>query len=155
MAGHRITCETCPQYLLMDLSDLERLGPFARCAPSLRDRQEVEALWALVADGSVQAICSDHSPYTVAEKEAGYHDIFKAPLGLNVIQVMLPGVFDAGVHQRGLQGSLGSLSFTPSATASAAPAPAARGPILHARRRVQPMGRSAGGLWVALSPCRC
>ncbi|HWE62331.1 MAG TPA: allantoinase AllB [Chloroflexota bacterium] len=101
-AGHRITCETCPQYLLMDLSDLERLGPFARCAPAIRDRQEVEALWALVADGSVQAICSDHSPYTVAEKEAGYADIFKAPLGLNVIQVMLPGVFDAGVHRRGL-----------------------------------------------------
>ena len=102
MHGHRISCETCPQYLLMDLLDLERLGPFARCAPSVRDREEVEALWALVAAGSVQALCSDHSPYMVAEKEAGYHDIFKAPLGLNVIQVMLPGVFDAGVHQRGL-----------------------------------------------------
>jgi allantoinase len=101
-AGYTITCETCPQYLVMDLSDLERLGPFARCAPALRDRQEVEALWALVADGSVPALCSDHSPYTVAEKEAGYDNIFKAPLGLNVIQVMLPSVLDAGVHARGL-----------------------------------------------------
>jgi allantoinase len=101
-AGYSVTCETCPQYLVMDLTDLERLGPFARCAPALRDRQEVEALWTLVADGSVPALCSDHSPYTVAEKEAGYDNIFKAPLGLNVIQVMLPSILDAGVHARGL-----------------------------------------------------
>jgi len=101
-AGFPISCETCPQYLVMDLSDLDRLGPFARCAPALRDRQEVEALWQVVADGSVHAICSDHSPYTVAEKEAGFGDIFKAPLGLNVIQVMLPSIVDEGIHRRGL-----------------------------------------------------
>ena len=101
-AGASITCETCPQYLLLDLSDLERLGPFARCAPALRERAEVEALWSLVADGTVSAICSDHSPYTVAEKEEGYADIFRAPLGLNVIQVMLPGIVDDGIHRRGL-----------------------------------------------------
>ncbi|MDB5075426.1 MAG: dihydroorotase, multifunctional complex type [Chloroflexi bacterium] len=101
-AGHSITCETCPQYLVMDLGDLLRLGPFARCAPALRDRAEVEALWAVMAQGTVAAICSDHSPYTLAEKQAGNEDIFKAPLGLNVIQVMLPSIVDEGIHRRGL-----------------------------------------------------
>ena len=100
--GLSVSCETCPQYLLMDLSDLERLGPFARCAPALRDRHEVEELWRLVADGTVPVICSDHSPYTVAEKEAAREDIFRAPLGLNVIQVMLPSVLNEGIHHRGL-----------------------------------------------------
>ena len=58
----------------------------------------MEALWTVVGGGTVAAICSDHSPYTVAEKEAGNEDIFKAPLGLNVIQVMLPAVLDGSVN---------------------------------------------------------
>jgi allantoinase len=112
-AGAGITCETCPQYLLMDLSDLERLGPFARCAPSIRDRTEVEALWPKVLNGEVDAIASDHSPYTLAEKEAGYEDIFHATLGLNIVQVMLPAIVDEGLHRR-------NLSWTDFANLSAA-----------------------------------
>jgi allantoinase len=99
--GGSVTCETCPQYLLMDTTDLDRLGPWARCAPALRERAEVELLWDLVLEGEVNAIASDHSPYTYADKEAGQDDIFKASLGLNVIQVMLPAVFSEGMR-RGL-----------------------------------------------------
>jgi allantoinase len=101
-AGANVTCETCPQYLLLDLADLERLGPYARCAPAIRSRAEVDALWPLVLDGTIAAVASDHSPYRVEEKEAGSENIFKAALGLNVIQVMLPGVLDEGTHRRGL-----------------------------------------------------
>jgi allantoinase len=100
--GARVTCETCPQYLLMDLDDLARLGPYARCAPAIRDRSEVEGLWPLVVDGSIQALSSDHSPYIHYEKDAGYDDIFRATLGLNIIQTMLPAVADEGFHRRGL-----------------------------------------------------
>lgn len=101
-AGANVTCETCPQYLLMDTSDLELLGPYARCAPAIRSREEVEALWPFVLDGTVAAVASDHSPYRIEEKEAGRANIFEAALGLNVIQVMLPGVLDEGVHRRGM-----------------------------------------------------
>ena len=100
--GVAVTCETCPQYLLFDLDDLARLGVWARCAPAIRERSDVEGLWPLVLDGTISAIASDHSPYTHEEKMRGEHDIFKAALGLNVIQVMLPAVFDEGVHRRGL-----------------------------------------------------
>jgi allantoinase len=100
--GVRVTCETCPQYLLMDHSDLNRLGTWARCAPSIRAREDVERLWDYVLDGTIASVGSDHSPYTVAEKEAGLEDIFKAPLGLNVIQVMLPAVRDEAVNRRGM-----------------------------------------------------
>jgi allantoinase len=100
--GAAVTCETCPQYLLLDLEDLERIGPWARCAPALRERAQVDALWRLVVDGTVGAVASDHSPYAYEEKERGGDDIFEATLGVNVIQVMLPGVFDEGVHRRGL-----------------------------------------------------
>jgi allantoinase len=101
-AGADVTCETCPQYLLLDLGDLERLGPYARCAPALRARSDVDRLWPLVLDGTIAAVASDHSPYRLEEKDAGFDDIFKAALGLNVIQVMLPGVLDEGRNRRGL-----------------------------------------------------
>ena len=86
----------------MDLDDLARLGPYARCAPAIRERAEVDGLWPLVVDGSIQALSSDHSPYIHYEKDAGHEDIFRATLGLNIIQCMLPGVADEGFHRRGL-----------------------------------------------------
>jgi allantoinase len=101
-AGAEVTCETCPQYLLLDLGDLERLGPYARCAPALRSRADVDELWPLVLDGTIAAVASDHSPYRLEEKEAGVENIFNAALGLNVIQVMLPAVLDEGRNRRGL-----------------------------------------------------
>jgi dihydroorotase-like cyclic amidohydrolase len=100
--GARVTCETCPQYLLMDHGDLERLGAWARCAPSIRAREDVERLWEYVLDGTIDSLGSDHSPYTREEKEAAAGDIFKAPLGINVIQSMLPAVRDEAVNRRGM-----------------------------------------------------
>lgn len=59
--GVDVSCETCPQYLVLTADDLERLGADAKCAPPPRP-DEQQALWALVADGSVPMIVSDHSP---------------------------------------------------------------------------------------------
>jgi allantoinase len=99
--GVNVTAETCPQYLVMDVSDLARKGGFARCAPPLRTRGDVEALWRGLADGSLDFVCSDHCGYTIASKEAGWNDIFAAPQGLSVIQHMLPVVYDNAIHVRG------------------------------------------------------
>ncbi|MDQ6603975.1 MAG: allantoinase AllB [Chloroflexota bacterium] len=99
--GVRVTAETCPQYLVMDVSDLERNGGFARCAPPLRTRDDVEAVWRGLADGTLDFVCSDHCGYTIASKEAGWKDIFDAPQGLSVIQHMLPIVYDAAINARG------------------------------------------------------
>jgi allantoinase len=112
-AGASVTCETCPQYLLMDLGDLERLGPYARCAPALRSRAEVDELWSYALNGTIAAVASDHSPYKLEEKDAGFENIFKATLGLNIIQPMLPAVLDEGRNQRGMSlGRFAELSAT-------------------------------------------
>ncbi len=99
--GVHVTAETCPQYLVMDESDLARKGGFARCAPPLRTRDDVEAVWRGLADGTLDFVCSDHCGYTIASKEAGWKDIFDAPQGLSVIQHMLPIVYDAAINLRG------------------------------------------------------
>jgi allantoinase len=99
--GVRVTAETCPQYLVMDVSDLARKGGFARCAPPLRTRGDVEAIWRGLADGALDFVCSDHCGYTIASKEAGWADIFAAPQGLSVIQHMFPVVYDNAINVRG------------------------------------------------------
>ncbi len=100
-AGHWVTAETCPQYLLLTEEDVARLGPWARCAPAIRGRDHVDALWRGLADGTLDFVCSDHAPYTTAEKEAGRDSIWRAPLGLNVIQTMFPAVLDEAIHTWG------------------------------------------------------
>jgi allantoinase len=100
--GVRVTAETCPQYLMLDTDDLVRLAGFARCAPALRQRTEVDAIWEYVLDGTIDLICSDHCPYTVESKQAGSDDIFQAPLGLSGVQTLLPAVFSEAVVKRGL-----------------------------------------------------
>lgn len=98
--GVHVTAETCPQYLVMDASDLPRMGGFARCAPPLRTPGDVQAMWHGLADGTLDFVCSDHCGYTIESKEAGWKNIFDAPQGLSVIQHMLPVVYDAAVNTR-------------------------------------------------------
>ncbi len=100
--GARVEVETCPQYLALDTDDLVRLGPFARCAPAIRERDEVELLWSYVQDGTMDTIASDHCGYTIESKEAGRDNIWNAPLGLSGIQTMLPAMLDEFIHKRDL-----------------------------------------------------
>jgi allantoinase len=101
-AGVAVTVETCPHYLMFDEEDLVRLGPVAKCAPPLRRRAEVEALWVKVLAGEVDIIASDHSPCTWAEKEQGQEDVWRAWGGISGLQSMLPALLTEGVHRRGL-----------------------------------------------------
>ena len=100
--GVNVTAETCPQYLMLNTDDLIRLAGFARCAPAIRDQDEVDAIWPYVLDGTIDLICSDHCPYTIESKAAGADDIFQAPLGLSGVQTLLPGFFSEAVVKRGL-----------------------------------------------------
>ena len=88
--GQTVLVETCPHYLLLDESYVEKYGAYAKCNPALRKKEEIEKLWDYVADGTVDFIGSDHSPYLVSEKEKGKGDIFLAPSGFPGIDLRLP-----------------------------------------------------------------
>jgi allantoinase len=98
----RASVEVCPHHLLLDLEDYDRLGPWACCAPPIRDRTLVEAMWKRVLAGSVDSLVSDHSAYTRAEKEAGRDDMLSCPPGCQVIQETVPLVLSEAVHRRGM-----------------------------------------------------
>jgi allantoinase len=60
--GVDVSCETCPQYLLLTDEDAERIGALAKCSPSIRPRSEVEELWGEVEAGRIPILACDHSP---------------------------------------------------------------------------------------------
>lgn len=57
-----VTVETCPHYLLLDETDVARIGAEARCNPPIRSAANREALWRAVTSGRVDCLASDHSP---------------------------------------------------------------------------------------------
>ncbi len=108
--GQRVWTETCPQYLLLDETALESLGPFAKIGPPLRPADGVNqnALWEGTANGYISTIGSDHAPGNTAMKELGWDNVFRAPngdpipFGAPSIETIVPLVFSEGVKKRGL-----------------------------------------------------
>lgn len=99
--GVDVSCETCPHYLLLDADDAVRIGAAAKCAPPLRDRATVEALWERVLAGDVDLIATDHSP-SPPELKATEGDAFAAWGGIPGAQTLLSSMFSEGVVARGL-----------------------------------------------------
>lgn len=88
--GLPMTGETCPHYLAFTSDDLERHGPFALIKPPLRTAADQTALWQGLADGTLTAITTDHSPFTLAEKERGSADIWRAAIGAPGVEALVP-----------------------------------------------------------------
>ena len=92
--GVDVTCETCPHYLLLCDEDMERLRGAAKCAPPLRTRSEVKALWHQLQAGQVALVASDHSPAPASMKMAD--DFFEAWGGIASCQSTLPALLAEG-----------------------------------------------------------
>jgi allantoinase len=82
--GVNVSGETCPHYLLYTEEDLERLGGLGKCAPPFRTAADREGLWAMLADGSLPMVVSDHSPSSPELKRGD--DFFKLWGGLSGCQ---------------------------------------------------------------------
>lgn len=67
----RVTAETCPQYLLLDVKDYAAKGAMMKCNPSIKRRGDRLALWRAVGDGTVDMIATDHAPHALEEKTSG------------------------------------------------------------------------------------
>jgi allantoinase len=87
---------------VLDEEAATKYGPYAKCNPPLRSRENVERLRQAVFTGEVDCIVSDHSPYTTDAKDRGWSDIHDCPPGINGLQFGLPLVYDEGVRRRGL-----------------------------------------------------
>jgi allantoinase len=98
--GLPITGETCPHYLLFTAEDMNRHGPFAMIKPPLRTAADQQALWQGLHDGALQAITTDHSPFTLAEKERGLDNIWRSAIGAPGVEGLVPFVLTEALEGR-------------------------------------------------------
>ena len=97
--GQSVSCETCPQYLLLDNRVYDGPEPWRYILqPPLRDPDERDLLWALVEAGAVDQIATDHCDYTVDQKTAE-DDFTRTPGGLPGLETLLPLFYTHGVAQ--------------------------------------------------------
>ena len=99
-AGLPMTGETCPHYLLFTQDDMAKHGPFAMIKPPLRSANDQAALWNGILDGSLVAITTDHSPFTLAEKERGLDNIWQAAIGAPGVEALVPFVMSEALTGR-------------------------------------------------------
>ncbi|MGO2112583.1 MAG: allantoinase AllB, partial [Pseudoclavibacter sp.] len=62
--GVRLTIETCPHYLTLAAEHVPDGDGAFKCCPPIRGEANRDLLWQGVADGTIDAIVSDHSPAT-------------------------------------------------------------------------------------------
>lgn len=98
--GSTATAETCPHYLFFNEEDMGRVGPYAKINPPLRKSADQAALWGGLADGSLMAVTTDHSPFTVEEKERARTDIWRTPPGAPGVEELVLGMMDAALAGR-------------------------------------------------------
>ncbi|MDP3974192.1 MAG: dihydroorotase family protein [Candidatus Daviesbacteria bacterium] len=66
--GLPITCEVTCHHLFLTDEDAKKLGPFGMMRPPLPNKEDQQALWNGISDGTVDTIASDHAPHTKEEK---------------------------------------------------------------------------------------
>jgi dihydropyrimidinase len=102
--GVRVTAETCPHYLTLTQDVYDEPDP-TRCAcfvisPPLRSAADRDALWAGLADGTLDMVATDHVPDRMDTEKAGAADgvaFDRISNGAPGIETLLALVYAEGV----------------------------------------------------------
>ena len=96
----RVTTEVCPHHFTLTDECLRSFDSNFKMSPPLRSGPDVEACIAGLADGTIDAICTDHAPHA-EEKKMQELDLapfgivgLETSLGLVVTQLIEPGHLD-------------------------------------------------------------
>ena len=85
--GLPVTCDVSIYHLFLTEMDVGYFNTQCRVKPPLRTQRDMEALRNYVAQGSINAICSDHQPHDVDAKLAPFP---AAEPGISSIESLLP-----------------------------------------------------------------
>ena len=97
-ADDRVHCETRPLYLYLTRERFRR--PDAALwvgQPPLREAEDVAALWAALADGTLDTVGTDHIPRLRAEKLTPGLSFDRIPPGVSNLETLLPMLYSEGV----------------------------------------------------------
>jgi dihydroorotase len=80
--GIAVTAEVTPHHLLLTCDLLESYDPVFKVNPPLRPSRDVEELRAALADGTIDAVATDHAPHAAHDKDHAFGDAAFGMLGL-------------------------------------------------------------------------
>lgn len=84
--GLPITTEACPHHFTLTDEAVQQYDTNTKVNPPLRTAQDVAAVKAGLADGTIDVIASDHAPHHITEKEREYT---AAPSGMVGLETMV------------------------------------------------------------------
>lgn len=77
--GLRVTCEATPHHFTLNYQVLSAYNTNHKMNPPLRGDEDLRAVIAGLADGTIDCIATDHAPHALHEKEVEYEN---APCGI-------------------------------------------------------------------------
>ncbi len=114
--GVRVTAEAAPHHFTLTDAACESFDPRFKVNPPLRTADDVAAVKAGLADGTIDAIATDHAPHPTEAKERTFEEAPPGMLGvetalaLAITELVEPGVLT-------LDDALARLSWGPAAIA--------------------------------------
>ena len=87
-----VTAEVSALHLLLTDAALAQYDTHLKLNPPLREEADRQALIAALVDGTIDAICSDHSPCTATEKDCEF-DL--APFGAATLETAFSAAYEA------------------------------------------------------------
>jgi dihydroorotase len=88
--GLAVSGEVTPHHLVLTVEDALAGGADFKMKPPLREASDVEALVRALADGTIDAVATDHAPHAEAKKAAG---IPGAPFGAIGLETAFPVLY--------------------------------------------------------------
>jgi dihydroorotase len=85
--GAKVTAEVTPHHLTFTEDAVSDYDPNTKVNPPLRTELDRRAVIKALADGTIDAIATDHAPHNIIDKEAGFEE---AAFGLIGLETMLP-----------------------------------------------------------------
>ena len=96
--GLPVTAEVTPHHLLLTDELATTYDPIYKVNPPLRSADDVHALREALADGTIDAVATDHAPHSVEDKETDWADASFGMLGLETaLSVVQLAMVDTGL----------------------------------------------------------
>lgn len=81
-----VTCEVTPHHFTLFDEEVRDYDSRFKMNPPLRSGADREAIWAAIADGTIDAIATDHAPHAAHEKQVEFD---RAPFGITGLETAL------------------------------------------------------------------
>jgi dihydroorotase len=95
--GLPVSCEVTPHHLTLTDEACAGYDPRTKCNPPLRSAADVAVLIEALADGTIDAIATDHAPHSAVEKDVEFEQAAFGVIGLETALPLCLALVRSGV----------------------------------------------------------